>query len=133
MSRSVLAIITVWWAVASGPGDEFDLSWHSIDGGGVMFSAGGDFELSGTIGQPDAGVAFGGDFELTGGFWFQSPPADCDADGGVTLWDHASFTECLSGPDSALSDAGCRCFDVDADGDVDAGDFALLQATFTGG
>jgi hypothetical protein len=33
--------------------------------------AGGDFELSGTIGQPDAStiILVGGDFELTGGFW----------------------------------------------------------------
>ena len=52
------------------PSDK-DLSWHTIDGGGEMFSTGGDFELSGTIGQPDAStvVLAGGDFKLTGGFW----------------------------------------------------------------
>ncbi len=47
----------------------YDLSWHTIDGGGGT-SAGGVFALSGTIGQPDAGGAMiGGAFELTGGFW----------------------------------------------------------------
>jgi hypothetical protein len=51
-------------------GGGYDLDWHTVDGGGVMFSTGGDFELSGTIGQPDAGGPLtGGDFELTGGFW----------------------------------------------------------------
>lgn len=34
-----------------------------------MRSTGGEFELSGTIGQPDAGKMSGGDFTLTGGFW----------------------------------------------------------------
>jgi hypothetical protein len=34
---------------------DFDLSRYTIDGGGVMFSTGGDFELSGTIVQPDGG------------------------------------------------------------------------------
>ena len=54
------------------PGPDYDLSWYTIDGGGVMFStdAGGEYELSGTIGQPDAGGPMtGGEFELTGGFW----------------------------------------------------------------
>ena len=47
----------------------FEITWYSIDGGGGMRSTGGDFELSGTIGQPDAGRMSGGDFTLTGGFW----------------------------------------------------------------
>ena len=56
--------------------DDFDLDWYTIDGGGDMFSTGGEFELSGTIGQPDATtvVMTGGDFELTGGFWAPFAP-----------------------------------------------------------
>ena len=46
----------------------FSVSWYSIDGGGGT-SVGGTFELSGTIGQPDAGNLSGGGFELRGGFW----------------------------------------------------------------
>jgi hypothetical protein len=51
-------------------GGQFDLSWSTIDGGGRT-SAGGQFTLTGTIGQPDAGVTTltGGQFSLTGGFW----------------------------------------------------------------
>src|SRR5262245_21181354 len=47
----------------------YDLSWNTIDGGGGM-STGGTFEVSGTIGQPDAGsVLSGGSFAVSGGFW----------------------------------------------------------------
>ena len=46
----------------------FDLSWFTIDGGGGT-STGGGYSVSGTIGQPDAGVLSGGSYEITGGFW----------------------------------------------------------------
>ena len=50
---------------------DFTIDWYTVDGGGEMFTAGGDFELSGTIGQPDASTTAmtGGEFEITGGFW----------------------------------------------------------------
>lgn len=48
----------------------YDLNWYTIDGGGAMFSSSGGYELSGTIGQPDAGQPMtGGEYTLTGGFW----------------------------------------------------------------
>jgi hypothetical protein len=46
----------------------YDLSWFAIDGGGGT-SSGGIYSVSGTIGQPDAGVLSGGDYTLVGGFW----------------------------------------------------------------
>ena len=46
----------------------FDLSWFTVDGGGGS-SGGGPYTLSGTIGQPDAGVLSDGDYTLAGGFW----------------------------------------------------------------
>jgi hypothetical protein len=46
----------------------YDLSWSTTDGGGGS-SSGGIFDLTGTAGQPDAGVMSGGDFTLAGGFW----------------------------------------------------------------
>ncbi len=45
----------------------FDLSWFSIDGGGGT-SSGGAYSVTGTIGQPDAGVLSGGNYTLVGGF-----------------------------------------------------------------
>ena len=54
---------------------DYTIDWHTIDGGGEMWSASGDYELGGTIGQPDASelVLTGGTYELTGGFWALPP------------------------------------------------------------
>lgn len=50
-------------------GGGFDLTWNTMDGGGGT-SAGGNFSLTGTSGQPDAGVLMsGGSYALVGGFW----------------------------------------------------------------
>jgi len=46
----------------------YAVDWSSIDGGGGT-STGGVYEVSGTIGQPDAGTMSGGNFTLEGGFW----------------------------------------------------------------
>ncbi|MCP4548038.1 MAG: hypothetical protein GY835_16355 [bacterium] len=58
----------------AGAGDEYGLTWFTIDGGGGV-SSGGEYTLHGTIGQPDAGALFAGEYTLGGGFWF---------DGGVS-------------------------------------------------
>jgi len=55
-------------------GNTYNISWYTIDGGGGT-STGGNFSLSGTIGQPDAGTMAGGNFELRGGFWAGGGPA----------------------------------------------------------
>jgi hypothetical protein len=45
------------------------IDWHTIAGGGGT-STGATYQVSGTIGQPDAGSAMtGGQYSLTGGFW----------------------------------------------------------------
>lgn len=134
----LLVILATLSARSKGSGDgagprggSYDLTWYTIDGGGAMFTSGGDFELSGTIGQPDAGVLTGGGFQLTGGFWFEQPPGDCNSTGSVNLFDYDAFEACLSGPDGGVAE-GCACFDMDASGDVDLVDFALFQDSFTG-
>jgi hypothetical protein len=47
---------------------QYSLDWWTVDGGGGT-STGGVYTVSGTIGQPDAGVMSGGNYSLTGGFW----------------------------------------------------------------
>ena len=116
-------------ALAGGP---FAIDWHTTDGGGVMQSTGGGFELSATIGQADAGVLTGGGFQLTGGFWFEQPPGDCNATGIADLLDHGDFTDCLSGPGGGLLMPDCNCFDIDSDNDADLFDAAELQVSYTG-
>ena len=51
---------------------DFSISWYTIDGGGGT-SSGGPYELSGTIGLPDADYLDSGDYELLGGFWVGGP------------------------------------------------------------
>lgn len=131
MRRNILATTVLCFTIASAPGAEFDLSWHTIDSGGVIKSNGGDLELSGTIGQPDAGLLVGGEFELSGGFWFGLSLADCNDDGIVNLLDHEALTRCLVGPGGAVP-GGCDCFDVDRGGTVDLRDFAAAQLAHTG-
>ena len=110
---------------------QLEISRSNVDGGGVLRSTGGTFELSGTIGQPDAGVMTGGDFILTGGFWFETPPGDCNQDGGTGLLDMRTFTNCMTGPASAPA-GECRCFDVNHSGSSDLTDFAEFQTAFGG-
>jgi len=50
------------------PAQSYELNWWTVDGGGGT-STGGSYTLSGTIGQPDAGVLGGGTYTLIGGFW----------------------------------------------------------------
>ena len=132
VATAVYLVASAW---AGEPG--FEITRSTIDGGGVMRSTGDDFELSGTIGQFDAGSAApkstGGDFELTGGFWIQIPLGDCEEDGDVALSDHRGFTDCATGPAGGPPGSKCRCFDVNRDGRVDMADFAVIQTTHTGG
>ena len=66
----VLALTGVAYAQAGG----YDLSWHTVDGGGGPLSN-GPYALNGTIGQPDAGALSGGGYTLLGGFWGGGAPA----------------------------------------------------------
>ena len=120
-------------AVAGGGGGEFSLTRFTVDGGGIMFSTGGDLELSGTIGQADAGISTGGGFTMSGGFWFPVAPGDHNDDGVVNLDDYDTLEPCLAGPEGGISGPQCAPFDLDQDDDIDLSDVARFQQTFTGG
>ena len=121
--RSFPVNLFVLLLCAAAPGHaDFDLSWYTIDGGGNRWSTGGDFELSGTLGQTDAGVLSGGNFTLLGCFWPATVPAclgDCDCDGVVDFNDINALV-------AALSDPAGVCFfpnlDMNFDGVVDFDD-----------
>ena len=71
-----VTLVLVPMAIAQ-TGVDYDLSWWTVDGGGATGSTGGGYSLSGTAGQPDAGVLEGGGYVLGGGFWRggrSSPP-----------------------------------------------------------
>ena len=47
---------------------QYSIDWYKIGGGGA--SAGGAYQVNGTVGQSDAGGPMtGGNYSLTGGFW----------------------------------------------------------------
>ena len=54
---------------ALGFGQQYSVDWYKIAGGGGT-STGATYQVSGTIGQPDAsGAMSGGNYSVTGGFW----------------------------------------------------------------
>ena len=130
--NAVLTLTLAALSASTAAAQTFDLSWHTIDGGGATFSSGAGFTLGGTIGQPDAGAMSGGAYTLSGGFWFtgQSPctlEADLDSDGDVDLSDLATLLShfgTLSGADH--SDGNIE----GADGDVDLADLSLILSQF---
>jgi hypothetical protein len=64
-------MLALTWAAIAAP-TELSLDWWTVDGGsGTMSGSGpaGAYTLSGTAGQPDAGMMADGDYVLVGGFW----------------------------------------------------------------
>ena len=88
----VLGILTATALLAATGEPGFEMTRSTIDGGGVIQGSGGGFELSGTVGQPDAGVMTGGEFNLSGGLWFELPPTDCNDESLVTTTASARTT-----------------------------------------
>jgi hypothetical protein len=127
----IFAVLSIFIA-ASLPlrgqsGGGFDLTWSTIDGGGAMNSAGGPFDLSGTIGQPDAQsppVMTGGTFALTGGFWPAASVCFClsdmNTDGKKDGADAQRFVNCI------LLGGDCSCADVDQANGVEFGDVSAF-------
>ena len=64
---TLLGILLV--AATSASAQTYAIPWWTVDGGGTMNSTGGTYTLSGTAGQPDAGVLTGGTYSVSGGFW----------------------------------------------------------------
>ncbi|TWT42411.1 hypothetical protein RAS1_35430 [Phycisphaerae bacterium RAS1] len=136
---ALLSVLALSTTAAAQP---FDLSWHSIDGGGLMFGLGAAFELGGTSGQPDASAdqMTGGSFALTGGFWVVASPAfalgDLNCDGAVNVLDINPFILALSDP-AAYAAAYPTCEiangDVNGDGNVDVLDINPFVALLSGG
>ena len=74
---------------------QYSVDWFKVAGGGDT-SSGGQFSLSGTIGQPDASAnsaLTGGNFMLTGGFWSLY---------AVQLPGYPTLSIRLAGPNSAV-------------------------------
>ncbi len=100
MKSTTLVACTLSLLAAGAAQAQLAINWFTIDGGGGT-SSGGTFSLSGTIGQPDAGIMTGGTFTVSGGFWAgiasSTPcPADFNADGIVDLFDYLDFVSAFA-------------------------------------
>ena len=63
-----LATLLLVFLVQAAP-NTFSIPWWTVDGGGGS-SEGGEYTVSGTIGQPDTSPLMSdGDYEVVGGFW----------------------------------------------------------------
>ncbi len=63
----IAAILVLSSSAASA--QSYSIDWYKIAGGGGT-STGGTYQVSGTIGQPDAsGAMSGGGYSVTGGYW----------------------------------------------------------------
>jgi hypothetical protein len=60
--------VTVGPVILAAPDGGLSIPWWTVDGGGGT-STGGQFDLSGTVGQPDAAVLAGDSYVLSSGFW----------------------------------------------------------------
>src|SRR5262249_6787652 len=68
-SIAFVTVLNSMIVVRSQTGGSYDLS-HNVIGGGGSRSTGGTLEVTGTVGQPQAGTASsGGSYDLRGGFW----------------------------------------------------------------
>jgi hypothetical protein len=68
--RALPVLVALFFVVGSVlHAQSYSINWFKIAGGGGT-SAGGTYQVSGTIGQHDAGGPMtGGNYSLTGGFW----------------------------------------------------------------
>jgi hypothetical protein len=126
----MLLTLTTLLAVAARAqsGGGYELSWWTIDSGGVTFAAGGTFNLGGTVGQPDASNPLtGGAFSLTGGFWFApaciAHNGDVDGNGCV---DDADLLSVLFN----FGATGLNPADLNCDGTVDDADLLTVLFNF---
>lgn len=105
-------IIAVLFLTSVAYGD-YQIVWSTLDGGGGQ-SSGGQYKLSGTIGQPDASYSAGENYELLGGFWPGGPLCVVDFE------EFALFAEYWLETGSELP------ADFDTDGDVDLNDLKMF-------
>ncbi len=86
----VLAVGAV--AVYAQAGGGYDLTWNTVDNGGVTLASGGGYTLGGTAGQPDAATWGGASaplsmgYTLAGGFWHAGVAGGAPPGGATTVF-----------------------------------------------
>lgn len=133
----LILVAGILFGVASAQtGGDFNLSWWTIDGGGITFAEGGTMAdnsyvtLGATIGQADASNPLvGGDFLLTGGFWMRPCfVSNGDVDGNGCVDDADLLTVLFN-----FGEAGEHQADVNCDDIVDDADLLIVLFNFGAG
>ncbi len=89
---SALLVLAAGVAVYAQAGGGYDLTWNTVDGGGVTFASGGGYTLGGTAGQPDAATWGGASaplsmgYTLSGGFWHAGAGGGTPPGGETTVY-----------------------------------------------
>ena len=71
LKRTITALLftALLGGLTAAQAQSYSIDWYKIAGGGGT-STGATYQITGTIGQPDAsGAMSGGSYSLTGGFW----------------------------------------------------------------
>ena len=113
-------------AVSTSPAVTLDLSWLSINGGGISYGSGGTRQIGYSVGQSVAGEGSGGTRKIGIGFWYSTACASAKGDmngiGGYTSADAVSMLNCVY-----LGTGNCDlCFaDVNCSGNLTGADAVL--------
>ena len=73
LTVALLFTVTYVVLVHAQSSADYDLTWFTVQSGGGI-SAGGDYCVGGTAGQPGAGALSGEGYTLAGGFWSGTGP-----------------------------------------------------------
>jgi hypothetical protein len=127
---AILVVALVLSMLTTAARGQIAIEWSTVDGGGTTLSTAGSIELSGTIGQADAGSMGSGSTVFYGGFWaVELAPAPCPADynqdGGVDGQDVDAFF--------ADWETGEMVADVNQDGGVDGQDVQFFFEVWEAG
>jgi len=74
---------------------QYSIDWFTVDGGGGTTSD-GVYEITGTIGQPDAGSVIAGNYVIEGGFWSDLEPVPSAPDLTIERMSPQQRTPCLA-------------------------------------
>jgi hypothetical protein len=95
-------------------GSDYEMTWYTVDSGGVTFATGGDYEAGVTVGQPEMAVQTGGDYTVESGFWYASAGGpSCTDDEECDDSDACTYDACV---DSVCSNEPRIYGDVNGDG-----------------
>ncbi len=145
--RRMLALGGVLALSAAASAQQITIDWFTIDAGGIIANSGHHVELSGTVGQADAGRLSGGLYSLSGGFWSAATCGSCRLYGDIVDTNDQPIPDCevdlsdiLCVVDDFMDPSGCAANgDIigtdgtcDADGIYDIADILAALSAFMG-